>query len=482
MSRIVGIDVRPTTVRIARLRKSYRRVYLDELREIPREPGTTLQDALVGHDDILAQGDTVSVGLTGRGAYVHRLKLPVAAAKQLNEVLPFELEAEVPADIDDLVYDARMLPREKNATEVDVLVGVAAIDRVTDRIRSTVAALAQEPEHVGVGGVPLGNLPMVCPQISGVEPVAILDLADSAADFVVVHREAAVFSRSLSVGVGSLPDEAGRLIAAIRQTMVAWKITGEQPLGQLYLCGAGAQVAGLAEALANALELPVVALPELSLEASDPSMLDLAPSFAKAIALALSLRGGSKDLNLRQGDLAYQRGFGFLKEKIPLLATLLVVTALSFVFSAWAEARALEAENESLGEAMTQLTKEILKEETDDVDVVFELLDVGAMQETDPQPIVDGFDVCLTLAKVVPEDVRHDIAELEFVRNNVKLTGIVDSTEEAQTVADALKKEPCYKDVKIVKVTKVVRSDRQKYAMEFQIRCDDAEESGKDEE
>lgn len=482
MSRIVGIDVRPTTVRIARLRKSFRRVSFVELREIPREPGASLEEVLVGHADIVSPGDSVSIGLSGRGAYVHRLKLPLAALKQLNEVLPYELEAQVPAEIEDLVYDARTLARAKNATTVDILVGASASTQVLDSIRSTVAALGQEPEHVGVGGVPLGNLPSVCSQMAGNEPIAILDLADRVADFTVTHQGAAVFSRSLSTGVGDLPDNAPRLIAAVRQTLVAWRMSSEQPLSQLYLSGAGPQIAGLAEALANELGLPVAALPELELETSDPGLLDLAPRFAKSIALALSLRGGSKDLNLRQGPLAYQRGYGFLKEKIPLVAGLIVIAALSFVFSAWAEAMALEAENDSLAEAMTQLSKQILNEETDDVDVVFELLDVGAKPELDPQPVVDGFDICLTLAKVIPKEIQHDIAELDFVKNNVKLSGIVDSNEEAQAVADALKKQPCYEDVKIVKVTKVVRSERQKYAMEFQIRCEDDQGVEKSEE
>ena len=67
----------------------------------------------------------------------------------------------------------------------------------------------------------------------------------------------------------------------------------------------------------------------------------------------------------------------------------------------------------------------------------------------------------------------HEVQELDLTRDHVKLRAIVASTEDAQKIADNLKKEPCFKDVKIQKITAVPKKDSQKYSMEFQVRCDE---------
>src|SRR5690606_14816902 len=87
--------------------------------------------------------ESVSVGLDGVGTYIHRVPLPPAALKQVDEVLPFELEALLPVDIEDVVFDSRVLPREKGDSKVEVLAAVASIDRVRELIAVARRALGQ---------------------------------------------------------------------------------------------------------------------------------------------------------------------------------------------------------------------------------------------------------------------------------------------------------------------------------------------------
>jgi general secretion pathway protein L len=194
--------------------------------------------------------------------------------------------------------------------------------------------------------------------------------------------------------------------------------------------------------------------------------------YGKAIAVALGLRAGSKDLDLRRGPLAYQRGYVFVNERVPLLVGLCAVTMVSFVFSAWAESRSLTQENAALSETMASLAKEVLGEEADDPERVIELLERGSSPEKDPQPDKDAFDLAVAFAEHVPETIEHDVDDLELSKNHVKLTGIVPTTEDAQKVAEAFKNAPCFKNVTISKISQVVKSDRQKYSMEFDFHCE----------
>lgn len=213
-------------------------------------------------------------------------------------------------------------------------------------------------------------------------------------------------------------------------------------------------------------------LRELKLDELSTEHAELVPRYGKAIAVALGLRAGSKDLDLRRGPLVYQRGYGFIKERVPLLVGLGAVTLVSFVFSAWAESRSLTQENAALADTMAGLANEVFGEETHDPERVTELLERGTTPEKDPQPEKDAFDLAVAFAEHIPEAIEHDVDDLEFSKNHVKLTGVVPTTEDAQKVAEAFKQAPCFKNVNISKISQVVKSDRQKYSMEFDYQCE----------
>jgi general secretion pathway protein L len=474
MSKLIGIDIRPHTVRIAVLRTSYRRAYLEALHEVDRREhedlGAALREVVGSHQQ---QGEGVGVVLEGNNAFIHRIALPLAALKQVEEVLPFELEARVPVDMESLVYDFRVLPRASAGAQVDVLAAAASSESVEARIELVKAALGHEPEYVSVGPLALGNLASVMRPLRDASYAAVLELGDGSSELVVMNLGVTVFARTLSVGVELLPDGVEELLRSLKQTLIAWETTGESPVTQLFICGGGAEVDGMTTFLGDKLGIPVSDLPAFEFETIHPDHVAQLPRFAKAVGIALGMRPGSKDLNLRQGELVYQRGFGFLKQKVPLLAGLAAVMLLSFLFWAWAEGRALGQQNEALTTAVAELAKQTLGEETDDAAHINELLDTGGKEEKDPQPELDAFDLALLLASQIPKELQHDIDELELQRGHVKLQGVVNSTEDAQKIAESLKRERCLKDVNISKITQVVKSSRQKYSMEFDVRCHD---------
>jgi len=55
-------------------------------------------------------GDSIAISLEGQRGTIKVVGLPGSAAKQIAEVLPFELEAQLPFDIEEAVFDHRLLP------------------------------------------------------------------------------------------------------------------------------------------------------------------------------------------------------------------------------------------------------------------------------------------------------------------------------------------------------------------------------------
>lgn len=258
--------------------------------------------------------------------------------------------------------------------------------------------------------------------------------------------------------------------------------TGGAPVSVVHLVGGGAAAAGAEAYLSSELRIPVQQLPNLGFADVTPDQAASIPRFAKAIALALSLVGRGKDLDLRRGPLAYQRGYGFLKDKIPLLTGLAAGILISFGFATWAELRVLSADQEVLTKALGNLTKSVLGQETEDPEEAMNLLQLAkSREEVDPMPQLDAFDVLVEISRAVPMSMTHDIEEFDMQRGHVKVNGVVNDTQDAQQIATTLKEVKCFEDVKISKITQVINGDRQKYVLELDVKCPEEKKKTKKE-
>jgi general secretion pathway protein L len=473
MSRLIGIDIRATHVRAVLLQASYKRLSVLRMAEVDLASVETLEQALQACVlPLLQKGDMVATAIEGDAAFIHRIKLPATAHKQLAEVLPFELEAQVPVDLEELVYDYRVLKRPTPAAPFIAFVAAARIEYVRARIALIAAALGQEPERVGCGPLPLANLAALAPTLDGPGPIALVDLGGTRTEVVLLANGEQVFARTLSRGVGGLPDTAPALAAELRQTVAAWASQGGEAVQAAYLLGGGAEAPGAADYLSFEVGIPIAPQPALALDGLTPDDVARLPRFSKAIALAIGLLGRPRDLDLRRGPLAFQRGYGFLKDKAPILVGLVAAVFISFLFSTWAELRSLSEQNEVLGRALTVLSKEALGAQAADAPTAREALTKALAQDgADPMPQMDAFGVIVAISNAIPMSMTHDIEEFDMGRGHVKINGVVGSTADAQAISTELGKDSCFDNVKISKISQVVNSDRQKYVLEFGVKC-----------
>jgi general secretion pathway protein L len=283
-----------------------------------------------------------------------------------------------------------------------------------------------------------------------------------------------LFARTIALGTKGLPGTAAKLARELRTTIAAHRAQGGESPTRLLLCGGGAYVSGAEAFLSSALELPVEVLPVPSLE-----MTTIAPEhhaalarFSKAIGLALSLGPRPFGFNLRKGPLAFERGFAWVKEKVPLLAGLAAVILVSFLFSAWAQLYAKSKDKVVLEKALSMVTKDVLNEETSSPSRANELLaSQTSLSDDDPLPHADSFDVMVKLSELIPPSMTHDIEELDIQKQHVIVHGIVGSIPDAQAIKTSLESERCFADPKITRTTAQVGGTAQKYVLEFDIKC-----------
>ncbi|HEY1692444.1 MAG TPA: pilus assembly protein PilM [Polyangiaceae bacterium] len=475
----LGIDIGTAWVKVALVRSTYRKLGLARLAaaEVVASGGPTeairaaVAGALAGERQL---ADGVAVAIQGSRAAIHRLLLPSTAQKQLADVLAFELEAQIPFDLEGAVFDWRLMERAVDDGQLPIVAAVARVEDVRSRIELVKAATSQEPERVGVGAFALAALVPYVPVLSEGETVAIVDLGAKASEVLLLERGEPVFARTISTGTAGLPDTADRLVRDLRVTFAAHRAQGGASPSRVFLCGGGAFVPMAEGFLSGSLELPVSVLPEPQVDVSElpPELVRQFPSYAKAVSLALSLSGRGSGLNLRRGPLAFERGFAWVRERIPVLAGLAAVILVSFGFSAWSRLHAIHKERDALESALGTVTKEVLGTEVTSAEEAQGLLSKeAALSDDDPMPHADGFDVMVRLSEAIPSTMKHDVEELDVQKSHVTVHGIVGSIPDAQSIEATLSETRCLSDVKIKNTTQAVGTDRQKYVLELDLKC-----------
>ncbi|HEX6276977.1 MAG TPA: pilus assembly protein PilM [Polyangiaceae bacterium] len=473
MGRFLGIDVGSQVVSAAVLEVGYRKLAVVATREVAVDSMPSLEEAVRACAmPLLEHLDGMAAAIDGDVTFTHRITLPATAIKQMDEVLQFELEAAVPVDLDELVWGYRLLPRSGAKAPVTVLVSAARVEHVRKRIELVKTALGREPDRIAHGSLTLANLAVVAPDLRGPGPFGLVDLGGRRTEITVIASGEPVFTRTLSRGVGTLPEGAPALAAEIRQTLAAYNALDGDDLQAVFLLGGGAAAEGAEAYFAYELGVPVRPFPSfggVGAGAEPPAQVG---RFAKAIALAVAAAGRGHDIDLRRGQLAFQRGFGVVKERAPLLVGLGGAVLVSFLFAVWAELRALSKELDVAAADLAQATTDAFGEGTSDPAEAQEMLTQAKNQaESDPMPRMDAFDVMVAISNAIPASVTHDIEELDMQRGHVRIQGVVGSTADASLVKDEISKHRCTNDAKIGKITQMVNSTRQKYVLEFDVKC-----------
>lgn len=477
MTRALGIDLEAERVRVAVLRAAYRKVALEHLVEEAVSEHAGTEEALKACLDKVGPVDVICTTLRGGETFVQVLSVPASAAKRLDDVLPFELEAALPLEIGEVVFDYETLGAAV-AGQLPILAVAARKTHVSREIARVLRATGQEPERVGAAQLELSQLVRLTPSLATVaEPICIVRLAPESTDVCLAVGGEARAGRTLSIGVAEFPEAAERLAAQLRQTLASFEAHGPST-ERIVLVGEGAVIEGMCEFLSARLPVTVEVLPPLGLDGIDALDRTKFPSFALALATAAhGLRRSGFDL--RQGELSFERGYGFVKDKAPLLSVLGVLLVLSFLFATWAQGRALEAEKASLEASLELLTQDTFgKRIADPEEAESELDRVRKAKPEDPMPYLDGFGVAVAISETLPKEIVHDIEQFEFSKGKLNMRGIVSTTDEAQRVAKALDEHRCIEGTNVSKISQVVNSERARYVMDAKVVCPEDQVEG----
>lgn len=519
MANYLGIEIGPDAVRGALLKTQLRKVQVARYIEVPIVHSVAIDPALaamgapdgapaVAHQapvdpvqaairELLVQlgppRPSIIAALPGEEASIRRIELPAAAAKKIDELLPFEMEALVPFDAEQTMLDHQ--PIETAEGKLHVLVVAVPKDRIRQQL-DHLTTLGADPQELAVGAAALDALPLVVPALATEGPHFVIHTGPKRTDVCVLRGGRCELARTISAGVADIADvsfaasaasamampgvrfagtAAERLVRELKQTLASWRMQGGGAPASFQVSGAGGADPRIAAWIGEVLGQPVqlLELPDATPSAQpDPQA---RARFALALALAARPLIKGKRVDLRKGEFVARRTTGWVRQHAPLLSACAASIVVAFLFSTYAQWSVLDARRALLEDELARVTRERLGEETRSPTRARTLLEGGGSR-TDPLPRFTAYDALAAISAAIPADITHDVQRLHVdlgddrSGGHFELSGVVSSIEDRDRIAQALGQVECFREVELGPLTQAP-NERRSYRIEADIQC-----------
>jgi len=367
--RILGLDMGSHAVKAVELRQTLRELTLVQARSLPVSDAppslpAEIRDFLQTYD---LPGEFAVASVAGDRLSTRRVSFPFKDARKIRSAVPFEVESQVPFELDDYFVDFEIAAEHEGRTDVvAALVPKAEVALLLASLREA----RVEPRIVEAEGLALANLAAFFP-LGGTRLLAdvghrkttlclCVDGRAVAARTVPVAGHAVTQALAAERGVGEVeaervkieqgvlgparPSPAGtavvdRLARELVRTVGALESAlppredGQPLVDEITLLGGGAHLHRLDEYLAERTGLAVRRLSPAPGELG-AALVALGDPLLFAPALALALRGSMKAvtrMNFRQDELAHRIDLVGMARELRVTGVILGLAVLLFL-------------------------------------------------------------------------------------------------------------------------------------------------------
>ncbi|OGP82090.1 MAG: hypothetical protein A2Y95_04910 [Deltaproteobacteria bacterium RBG_13_65_10] len=428
--------------------------------------------------------------LPGHLASTRRLTLPFVDPKKVQRTVPFEVEAQVPYGIEEILLDYQVLETAPSRTEI--LVGLARRELIAKHL-AMLEAGGVDPRVLELDTTVLSNAAPFLGARSGF--VFLVDVGHVKTSLCAVRDGRLHSVRTIPIGGRSFTSALSedlrvdvaeaerrkhasgleimgpstpafsraidRLVNELDRTFTAPENIRVGNAGRIVLFGGSARMRGLANLLAERLSVTVEA-PKLS---DDPRFLwHPKPGEERVLptALGLALRGMARAsvsrLNLRREEFIYRRDFEVLRRRF--LPTLAIAGALMFLLLANVITMIVRNRHDVAG--LDSRIEAIFRETRPEVT---RIVDPLAQMKTGLQDVqrraqalglyggnVTALDVLREISARVPKDVDVTVSDLSIDENHIRIHGSTGSFELVDKLKEDLQKISFFTEVNVAEV------------------------------
>jgi general secretion pathway protein L len=517
MARVLGLDLGSHSLKAVVLETNYRGSTLKSFASVSVAPdGERLQRIQAALPLLLSQGslmaDAVVVSLPGTAVATHPIRLPFSDPKKIESTLAFEVESQLPYDLEDAVFDHQVSSADEKGAQL--MVGVAKKGDL-DAVLKILQEAKLDPRIVTHSGLVYQNLMATFPAnlLEADEAVAVLDVGHERCSLAIGKPGANVeFARTFAGGglaltkalshefkismadaeawkeahgaVGDAaigPDgerAAGAFMRALqpvlrdlRSTLKAYQAQSHRVLGRVLLCGGTSRLRGLAQQLTADLHVPVQLLEHP--EALRALVSDGQPDAAQAYALAL--RGtttGAKAprFNLRRGEFSFKSDFDFASDKFGQIAAFALVLFVLLIASGMVRNSILERRDKQLQTMLCDITKRVLGKCETDFSKAKSMME-GQESPAAGIPELSAATLLAELTAHVPPDMKVTFEQVAIDLDRISLRSETENSKSLEDLMAALKTYRCFKEVSEGRVEKSKDGTKVSSRLEIQVAC-----------
>jgi general secretion pathway protein L len=351
LKNVLGLDLGSHSLKAVEIRQSLRSFEAVAMRTLERrDDETPLADLIERFVELHHLSvEHVVCALSGRRLSSRRLHFPFSEQKKISAAIPFEIEEELPFEIDDCLIDWEKIHSERASADIIATIAPRAeVSRFTEPLIDAKCP----PQTLEAEGLVLANLAALF-DLPGTR--MLIDLGHTKSAFCVIVDGRAVAARTVAIGgrdlTAAIAEDGGlvheraeavkcesglagsgartravidRLAREISRTASSIEETLAQlssgPIAELTLFGGTAQLIGIEEALSERAGIPAKRL-GLPKEGHGDRLSDDGAPLVFAPALALALRGTAQArtrMNFLQQEFAvridlsrYRKDFGW---------------------------------------------------------------------------------------------------------------------------------------------------------------------------
>ena len=344
---LVGLDIGSSVIKVAQLKESKGRYFLQKFGVKPLEPevivdGTVMDEGRVVSaiqelfEEANVKNKHVAISISGHAVIVKKISLPPMPDEELEGQVKLAAEQYIPFDINEVNIDFHVLPSdasEDQQGDMPVILVAAKKDKINE-LTELVKAAGLIPMVMDVDAFAVENMHAINYPMGQEETTALVNLGASVMNVNIIRAGSSLFTRDIPLGgnryteaiqreIGLSFEEAeeskkkergvdsdgmslngvmdsvnAEVASEIARTVDYFKTsTTNAELSRVLVCGGVARAKGLIQQLADRMQLPVeMADPfaEIDITGCDiePDVLaDLAPSAAVGVGLALRAVG-----------------------------------------------------------------------------------------------------------------------------------------------------------------------------------------------
>jgi general secretion pathway protein L len=532
---MLGLDLGSRAVKAVLLESSYRGFTVLGHATVPLAPATGEEPVRTRQAAALArllaeQGwhpDGCVVTVPGTTLASHVITLPFTDPRRIAQTLAFEVEAQIPWELEATAWDWE--PLGTRGTSTDLWVGVGPRPELAELL-AVLAAAGIDPRVVTPAAAVLSSLfvPGVLsgdPAASAAAPSceAVLDLGDARTHLCVTVGGALAAARTIPFGATTVTRALARdlgiseadgslllsaepdgeplpemlaalsveprvedaltralvpLVREVRATLRGWRArVGPTSVTRLWLAGGLGRRAGLAERLAAEVDGPVLPLALAGPAATLPA----AQAGSLALALAAALRGHlgapAGRINLRRGDLAYTRDFEHLKGKVARLAAAAGAVLLLAVASQVVKIYGLSRQEAAVDRALCDAEEKVLKKCFGNYEEALSALR-GRGVPGASIPKTSAVDVIDDLSRRLPEGLPLKLEKIDITDRKLHLQGVADAAEQVDRLVASLHGSRCFADARSGGARKRTSDGKFEFSIDSALGCADGPTGG----